>query len=190
MKEKIKSYLLLAGIAGFLILVDQVTKAYVRANLAVYAMWSPWDWMLPYFRFYHTQNTGVAFGMFQGANDLFKLLAILVSIAIIYYYPRVPREDWTLRIALGMQLAGALGNLIDRFTQGFVTDFISVGTFAIFNVADASITVGVGVLILGVYLQERKAKQSAALAEAAAQAEAKQDGQDQNEAEATEEAQP
>ncbi len=69
-------------------------------------------------------------------------------------------NDWILRVALSMQLAGAVGNLIDRIVYGFVTDFISVGTFAVFNVADSSITVGVAVLLLGVWLQEQRQKKT------------------------------
>jgi signal peptidase II len=57
-----------------------------------------------------------------------------------------------------MQLGGAVGNLIDRLTIGFVTDFISVGTFPVFNVADSSISVGVAVLIIGMWIMERKQK--------------------------------
>jgi signal peptidase II len=57
-----------------------------------------------------------------------------------------------------MQLSGAVGNLIDRLTVGHVTDFISVGNFPVFNVADSSITIGVAILLLTVYLQERKQK--------------------------------
>lgn len=59
---------------------------------------------------------------------------------------------------MGLQLGGAVGNLIDRITIGHVVDFISVGNFAVFNVADSSITLGVIVLILGVWLQERQQK--------------------------------
>jgi signal peptidase II len=151
------SYLLLGGIGAGVIILDQITKALVRANLPLNTMWAPWDWLLPIVRLYHTENTGVAFGMLQGAGWIFSILAIFVAAAIIYYYPRVPVEDWTLRIALGLQLGGALGNVVDRiFFNGYVTDFISVGTFAIFNVADMSITCGVGVLLLGVWLQDRK----------------------------------
>jgi signal peptidase II len=155
LKQNIKSYLLLGGVAGVIILVDQVSKMLVRNYLPVNSMWAPWDWLLPYARFFHVQNTGVAFGMLKGANTFFAVLAAIVSGVIIYYYPRVSANDWTLKIALGMQLAGALGNLIDRIFFGFVTDFISVGTFAIWNVADASITMGVVVLLIGVWLQER-----------------------------------
>ena len=64
-----------------------------------------------------------------------------------------------MRIALAMQFGGALGNLIDRILFGPVTDFISAGNFAVFNVADASITVGVGLLILALWINERKGKQ-------------------------------
>jgi signal peptidase II len=59
-------------------------------------------------------------------------------------------------LALGLQLGGALGNWIDRMTVGYVVDFISVGNFPVFNVADSCITIGVGVLLLGVILQERQ----------------------------------
>jgi len=121
-------------------------------------MWAPWPWLLPYARIIYVTNTGVAFGMFQGMNVVFAVVAAFVSAAIIFYYPRVPLADWTLRLAMGLQLAGAMGNLIDRIFVGHVTDFISVGSFAVFNVADASITVGVAVLILGVWIQERRQK--------------------------------
>ena len=103
--------------------------------------------------------------MFQGANLLFAILAAIVSVAIIIYFPRVPKSDWIMRVALSMQLAGAVGNLIDRVFIGQVTDFISVGNFAVFNIADSSITVGVIILLLGVWLQERKAKNFPADAE-------------------------
>ncbi|MCX6054029.1 MAG: signal peptidase II [Chloroflexi bacterium] len=145
-------------IALIIVIIDQITKELVRANLAFGEVWAPWDWMLPYVRLIHITNTGVAFGMFKGANWLFMILAMVVSIGIIYYYPKISSEDWVIRIALSMQLAGAVGNLIDRIIFGQVTDFMSVGTFAIWNIADASITGGVFVLLIGVYLQERREK--------------------------------
>jgi signal peptidase II len=159
-----RNYWSLFLIAGFIILVDQLSKLYIRANfIEGITMWAPWDWMLPYARIVHITNTGVAFGMFQGMGFVFAFLAMIVSGAIIYYYPRVPVEDWTLRFAMCLQLGGAVGNLIDRLTNnGFVTDFISVGNFPVFNVADASITVGVIVLIYGVWLQERRQKREEA----------------------------
>jgi signal peptidase II len=61
-----------------------------------------------------------------------------------------------MRVAIAMQLGGALGNLIDRLVFGPVTDFISVGRFPVFNIADSSITVGVGLLLLALWLAERR----------------------------------
>lgn len=161
MRKYVRAYLLLALIAGTIIILDQVTKSLVRNNIELWTgVWAPWDWIIPYARIIHVPNTGVAFGMFQGKGIIFTILASLVALVIIYYYPQVPESDWSLRLAMGLQLGGAVGNLIDRLTIGHVTDFISVGNFAVFNIADASITVGVAVLILGVWLQEKKEKQN------------------------------
>lgn len=159
MRKIFKDYLVLALIAGTVIVLDQWSKAFVRSSLEIGAIWSPWEWLTPYARIVHWQNTGVAFGLFQGQSMIFAVLAIFVSGVIIYYYPRIPSNDWMLRLALGLQLAGALGNLIDRLTVGHVTDFISVGTFPVFNVADSSISVGVVILLISVWLQERRDKQ-------------------------------
>ncbi|HEY9089820.1 MAG TPA: signal peptidase II [Anaerolineaceae bacterium] len=169
MKKYIRDYAFLFGLAGVIILLDQVTKSYVRSHLGVGEFWSPWDWLTPYARFIRVHNTGAAFGSFQGMNNVFKVLAVVVALAIVYYFPQVPRSETALRIALGMQLGGAVGNLIDRFTQGYVTDFISVGTFPVWNIADSSVTVGVGVLLLGIWLQERHEKKAAAAAAARAE---------------------
>ena len=160
LKRNILDYFYLAVFAGLIVTVDQVTKSLVRTRLPVQGVWSPWPWLTPYARIVHWYNSGVAFGMFQGMNGVFVVLAILVSVAIIFYFPRVPRKDWALRLAMGMQLAGALGNLIDRIKFGNVTDFISVGNFAVFNVADASISVGVAILILVVWIQDMKKKKT------------------------------
>ena len=100
---------------------------------------------------------------------VFTVLAVIVIAAILYYYPQVSRADWPLRLAMSMQLGGALGNLIDRLTIGHVTDFVSVGTFPVFNVADASISVGCVVLLLGVWWQERAAKREKTLTAASEQ---------------------
>ena len=158
MKNLTKSYLFLFIVSGIIIAFDQYTKSLVRANLGIGESWSPWEWLSPYARIVHWWNTGVAFGMLQGMNVVFSVLAALVSLAIIYYFPKVSANDLLLRIAMSMQLGGAVGNLIDRVTIGHVTDFVSVGSFAVFNVADASISVGVAVLLLGVYLQEQRQK--------------------------------
>ena len=155
----------LFAIAGLIVALDQWTKGLVRTNLALGETWLPdsLTWLSPYARIVHWYNTGAAFGMFQSGSMVFTVLAIIVIGAIIYYFPRVENNDWTLRLAMSMQLAGAAGNLIDRLMyDGRVTDFLSVGTFPVFNVADASISLGTAILLLGVYLQERAARKTKA----------------------------
>jgi signal peptidase II len=158
LNKYLKDYVFLLSLAGVLIAVDQITKAIVRNNLAVGDVWAPWPWLLPYARIVHWTNTGAAFGMFQNLGSLFMILSLVVSVAIIYYFPQISTQDWPLRLALGMQLGGAVGNLIDRLTIGSVTDFISLGNFAVFNVADASLSVGAAVLVLSMWLKERSVR--------------------------------
>ncbi|WKZ35347.1 MAG: signal peptidase II [Anaerolineales bacterium] len=155
---------MLFSAAGVLVALDQWTKWLVRENIGFGGQWLPDSlaWLSPYARIVHWYNSGAAFGMFQNGNMVFTVLAFIVIAAIIYYYPHVENEDWTLKLAMGLQLAGASGNLIDRLMMGKVTDFISVGVFPVFNIADASITVGVIILLFGVWLKERKEKKSMA----------------------------
>jgi len=163
LKKKTHSYLFLGGLSGTIIVIDQITKWIIRQNLSIGETWMPWSWMEPYARIVHWYNRGIAFGLFQNGGEIFAVLAFLVAIAIIYYYHHVPVDDWALRLAMGLQLGGAVGNLIDRVTLGHVTDFVSVGSFPVFNVADSSITVGVFVLIFGVWQQDRRERKEKAL---------------------------
>lgn len=160
MKTFLDKYGYLLGVASIIIFLDQLTKGLVRTYIPYGEMWSPWEWLTPYARIFHWTNTGAAFGMLQGFGDLFRILAIVVALAIFYYFPQVPKEEWPLRLAMGLQFGGAIGNLIDRFTLGHVTDFISVFNFAVFNIADASITMGVVALLLGVWIKEWQQKRT------------------------------
>ena len=157
MSKNLKDYAFLFFISGIVVVLDQWTKNLVRNNLNIGEMWVPWEWVTPYARIIHWQNTGAAFGIGQNLSWVFTILAFIVIGAIIYYFPQVDRSNWLIRIALGMQMGGALGNLIDRLTQEMhVTDFVSIGRFAVWNVADACISVGTVILIFGVWLEERK----------------------------------
>ena len=148
MNSKFMSYFLFFGVAGISIALDQWTKWWVRANIEFAGQWLPeWlEWLSPYARFVHWYNSGAAFGMFQNGNLVFTILAFIVIGALVYYFPQAEQEDWTLKLAMGLQLGGATGNLIDRLLMGKVTDFISILRLPVFNIADASITVGVLVL--------------------------------------------
>ena len=162
MKKFLKSIRWLVLIAMLIVIVDQLTKFFIRKYMVYGETWAPWDWMMPYARLLYIHNTGAAFGLFKNGNPIFMALAVIVSGVIIYYYPQIPKEEKVIRFALSLQLAGAVGNLIDRIFFGRVTDFISVGNFAIFNVADSSITVGVIILLIAVWWQDRAEKKKAA----------------------------
>ena len=165
MKRFFAKYTFLFLIAALIVALDQWTKNLVRNSLPVGGTWLPksLEWLSPYARIVNWYNTGAAFGMFQNGSVIFAVLAVLVICAIIYYFPQVDKKDWTLRLAMSMQLAGASGNLVDRLTHNWkASDCISVGTFAVFNIADASISIGTAVLLLGVYLQERAAQKEKA----------------------------
>jgi signal peptidase II len=157
-KELLPDYVILILIAGLIIFLDIWTKNWVRANIPFRGTWMPWEWLAPYARIVNWHNSGAAFGMFQNLSMIFTVLAFIVVGVILWYFPQVPKEDWALRLAMSLQLGGAIGNLIDRLRFGVVTDFISIGNFAVFNVADSSISVGVAVLLISIWIMERKEK--------------------------------
>jgi signal peptidase II len=154
--SKVRSTLVLVGSAGVIVAIDQITKYLVRSRLALGETWSPVAGLGDWFRIVHWTNTGAAFGLFPSGGLIFTLVAIIVTGAILYFYPRIPDGHFLLRLALVLQLSGALGNLADRLFHATVTDFIAVGQFPVFNVADASISVGVALLVVSMWLDERR----------------------------------
>lgn len=156
MKKYLKDYFWLFLIAGVIVVLDQLTKAWIRQNLVLGEVYHPEFWLSSYARILYWKNTGAAFGIFQNLGGIFTILPFIVSGVIIYYFPQIPSQDWLIRLALGMLFGGAVGNLIDRLTLGYVTDFISIGEFPVFNIADASISIGVVVLFIGMWVQERR----------------------------------
>lgn len=133
-------------LAAIVLLFDQVTKYVVESALPLYQTWAPIPELQAFFRFTHVPNTGTAFGLFPGGGFFFAAMAIIVSLAIIYYNFTIHEPQMMLRVALGLQLGGALGNLMDRFRLGHVTDFLDFGPWPVFNVADMAIVAGAFVL--------------------------------------------
>ena len=98
-----------------------------------------------------THNTGVAFGLFEGAFWLFIPITIIISAALIWWLVKNRPVHLLMRIASGLILAGGIGNLIDRIFLGYVRDFIHVNiNFAIFNIADSLVVIGA--ILLGIYV--------------------------------------
>jgi signal peptidase II len=147
-------WLLLFGVAALTILADQVSKAYVVAHLNLQESWMPFGFIEPLFRFTHVHNTGAAFGLFPQGGSIFLLIAVIVSAIIVYYYRQIPGHAWLIRLALGLQLGGALGNVVDRVRLGYVVDFFNVEYWPVFNVADSCIVIGVALLALAMLREE------------------------------------
>jgi signal peptidase II len=105
-------------------------------------------------------NSGAAFGILQGQTSFLIITSLLGLAAIVLYYVYPPMDHGLIRVALGMQLGGALGNLLDRLRFGEVTDFIDVGEFPTFNVADASISISIVAVLIFFLRQEATGPQS------------------------------
>lgn len=153
---KERSWLLL--VMTFSIVVDHFSKLFIEVWLPIYTSHAPFPQWADFFRFTHTSNTGAAFGLFQNNNVWFGLIAAIVGGVILAYNYQLPAGHWLLRTALGLQLGGALGNMIDRIRLGHVTDFMDFGPWPVWNVADLSIVSGVVILAVLMYLEQRQAK--------------------------------
>ncbi len=146
----------LLQLVAIVFLSDQFTKWLVREFLELRESF-PAD---GFFRLTHTFNTGSAFGLFRDQN-LPLILVSVVGITILMLIYRSQRQPGNLlRLSLGLQLGGASGNLLDRVRLGHVTDFVDVGSWPIFNVADASIVVGL-TMLAWMYLVADGSKSSA-----------------------------
>jgi signal peptidase II len=148
-------------VAAVVIVIDHVTKLLVETSLPLYSSWTPFPDWLPFVRITHVSNTGAAFGIFPEGSSFFMVVAIIVSAVILLYNFQLPAHHRLLRLALGLQMGGALGNLIDRFRLGHVTDFVDIGPWAVFNVADLSIVTGVVVLGFIMLIEHRQSRREA-----------------------------
>jgi signal peptidase II len=142
-------------VAVVVIGLDQWTKYLVRDAIPMFAYVVPVAAIGGYFRFEHVPNYGAAFGLFQGMGSFFVVVAFVVAAVILYYAVVLPPRQRGIRVLLGLQLGGALGNVIDRLYQGYVTDFIKMGIPGVYdwpnyNIADSAIVVGV--ISLGIYI--------------------------------------
>jgi len=147
-------------VAAIVIPLDQWTKLLVRRNITLHDYIVPFPALGNYFVFEHVHNYGAAFGIFQGAGSVFIVIAAAVTVAVFYYALRhLPEDQVLIRVLLGFQVGGALGNVIDRLHQGYVTDFVKVGVPGVyywpnFNIADSSIVCSVIALAVVILYQD------------------------------------
>ena len=146
---------LFIGLAATVVVLDQLSKAWLVSQL------DPGQRMEiigDLVRFIHSQNNGALFGLFQDQAILFGIVSIGVVALIIWYHGNSGRNT-LLSVALGLLLGGAIGNMIDRFTLGYVVDWIDVRLgdlrFYTFNVADSAISLAILLLILTALLPSR-----------------------------------
>jgi len=149
-----RAWLVLA-VAAVILVLDQWTKELIRQSIPDYTSIIPIPALGEYFIFEHVHNYGAAFGILQNQSNLFAVIAVVVSIAMLVYVYRLPPEARMVRVLLGLILGGALGNLIDRLNQGYVTDFVKMGIPGVYywpnyNIADSAIVVGV--IAMGLYV--------------------------------------
>ncbi len=142
-------------VAAVVISLDQLTKNWVRMAIPKRTYIIPIPSLGEYFVFEHVDNRGAAFGILQNQGGLFIIIAAVVAIAILVYVRYLPLHQWFVRCLLGLQLGGALGNVVDRVTRGYVTDFIRMGIPGVYywpnyNIADSAIVIGV--IGLGIYI--------------------------------------
>ena len=107
--------------------LDQWTKNIIETNLRLGEVYAPFPEIEQFFRIFHVSNTGAAFGLLPSGGPVFAVLAVIVSLFIIYYNHILPKGQIGFRIVLGLLLGGALGNFIDRVRLGHVTDFLDFG---------------------------------------------------------------
>ena len=147
---------LLLAITPAIVLLDQLTKAWITANVQPHR---PIDVIEGFFKITHARNPGAALGLFQGAPWWVFVVLTCVAVGLIaHYYRQIRPDDKLSGTALALILGGAFGNLIDRVRQHEVVDFLQfdLGLFIFpdFNVADSAIVVGVGLLLLDAVITE------------------------------------
>lgn len=144
----------LAGGAALLtIILDQVTKAIIISEIGPDASRRVID-ILPSVRFIFVRNTGSAFGLFQGQGSILTVLTLIALGFLAVFFYRNARRDPLVALALGLQIGGAIGNLIDRIRHDYVVDFIDVGSWPTFNLADSAITVGTVLLVYALLFRD------------------------------------
>ncbi len=161
MRKQTQFALITLAVAVLVVLADRLSKMWVLKTIPLYSEVAPVPALYPYFSFLHSANTGVAFGLFQGGSFIFTLIAGIAVVAIAIYSFRSSAQSLLMSVSLGLMLGGAAGNLWDRLAYGAVVDFIKVQAsdawvFPMFNLADSSIVVGTGLLILYFFLDERR----------------------------------
>lgn len=155
----------LLGCAGIVLAIDQITKAWVTTNLALGETVTPIPALADYFAITRSANTGAAFSFLPQAGDLFLIIAIIMCIAILFFYRKMPAGYWLERVALGLLLGGVLGNALDRIRLHYVVDFVHLQLRGVIsnvsNLADHAIVVSILILFIAQSIRPKDEKVAA-----------------------------
>jgi signal peptidase II len=175
-----RKYILFTVFTVVSLVIDQWTKVLARHHLQPRGPYHPKVVVDGWFDLRYAENPGVAFSLLQdipGGRVLLTLLAVGAFLLVLYYLRKTPVDNPRLHVALGLVGGGAIGNLVDRVAYGRVTDFIvwkvtlkddslwfhkGVNEWPAFNVADAALCIGVGLMLLDMFLGWRSARKTEA----------------------------
>ena len=143
--------LIMVSVGAFVVLLDQLTKHWIVQYFGTGAPKGPVPILGHVLELLYTPNTGVAFSLLEGADVKFLFIALAIGVICVLYWRARDTGSLLLKVTFAMILGGAAGNLLDRFTRHYVVDFIHfqiprIFDFAVFNVADSAISIGVVVL--------------------------------------------
>tara|TARA_B100002051_G_scaffold156768_1_gene148228 strand:+ start:669 stop:1169 length:501 start_codon:yes stop_codon:yes gene_type:complete len=133
-------------------LFDQITKYLVYKNLAL-GQSIPDDFII---KITYARNTGTAFSLFSSYGSLLLIISIFVAVFFTIYFLMIEKPKLTMRLFISLVVAGALGNIIDRVRFGYVNDFIDVGFWPIFNIADSSISIALTIYFIDLIFLNKK----------------------------------
>ena len=163
-----RKYVLFSVFTVLSLVLDQWTKVMARDVLRPRGPFNPKVVVQGFFDLRYAENPGVAFSMLQdlpGGRLLLTALALVALVVVIAYLRKTPAEATRVHIALGLVGGGAIGNLVDRVMYGKVTDFIvwkkGIHEWPAFNVADAALCVGVGLILLDWIIVSRNERATA-----------------------------
>jgi len=151
LRARLPDWLALAAVVAAAVGADQLTKRVVSGTLAL----GESKHVVGPFELHHVQNSGIAFGLFQGATSVVIVLTSLVIVWLLIVFARSGARHPVLPVGLGLVVGGSGSNLADRIRLGHVTDFLDIDYWPAFNLADAFIVVGVGVLVAAALVADR-----------------------------------
>ncbi|MDX1991306.1 MAG: signal peptidase II [bacterium] len=159
MNTQTRRWIILLAVIAAVLAFDQISKRLIVTSMELHESVKPIPALADVFRITRSYNMGAAFGFLPEAGDLFMILAVVVVVAMLIFFPRIPDNARLTRLAVGLVCGGALGNALDRVTYGHVVDFIHYRIPGVIdnvsNLADHAIVLGVLLILFENWRSER-----------------------------------